>query len=91
MSCVVNVDVRANCTMTKRVLGIVIRHNASCTDAPMALPSKIFRAGGIDGAMMFIGAKVRLSLMRKVARNAAIALYAAYSVLCLSAITKVAR
>ena len=91
MSCVVNVDVRVHYTMTKRVFGIVIRHNASCTNAPMALPSKIFRAGGIDGAMMFIGTKVRLSLMRKVARNVAIALYAAYSGLCLSVITTVAR
>ncbi len=51
---------------------------------------KIFRAGGIDGAMMFIGANVHLSLMRKVARNVAIALYAACSGLCWSAITKVA-
>ena len=82
MSCVVNVDVRANCTMTKRVLGIVIRHNASCTDAPMALPSKIFRAGGIDGAMMFIGAKLRRTLHEEGIANAAIALYAAYSGLC---------
>ena len=90
MSCVVNVDVRANCTMTKRVFGIVIRHKASCTDAPMVLSLKIFRAGGIDGTMMFIGAKLCRTLHEESARNAAIALYAAYSGLCLSAITKVA-